>query len=382
MRKRECIAMLLAGGQGSRLGGLTADIAKPAVVFGGKYRMIDFTISNCSNSNLDVVGVLTQYKHRILNHYIGSGAAWGMESVDGGISILPPYQTRYGGQWYNGTADAVFQNMEFIDYYDPDHVLILSGDHIYKMDYSLMLAQHKKTGADATISVIRVSEEEASRFGIMTADEDGRIVDFEEKPAHPKSTLASMGIYIFKWKVLRQALIADHENPKSDNDFGKNVIPALLSQGQKLYAYAFQGYWQDVGTIKSYYECSMQLLDDDCPLDLYDDRVPVYSNNLNARPQFIGPDAHIDNSMICDGCSILGEVAHSIISNDAYIGTGARVVDSILLHGARVESFAQVYGAIVDEGVTIERSRKVGGPETLGREVTVISKNQIDVATL
>ncbi len=382
MRKRECIAMLLAGGQGSRLGGLTANLAKPAVVFGGKYRMIDFTISNCSNSNIDVIGVLTQYKHRILNHYIGSGAAWGMESVDGGISILPPYQTRHGGQWYNGTADAVYQNVEFIDYYDPDYVLILSGDHIYKMDYSKMLAQHKATKAEATISVIEVPLEEASRFGIMTADENGRITEFAEKPAHPNSTLASMGIYIFNWKTLRRALLEDHEKPDSDNDFGKNIIPTLLGEGLPLYAYRFEGYWQDVGTIPSYYECSMQLLEDDSPLDLYDSSSPIYSNNLNARPQFIGPQAHIDNCMICDGASVFGEVTHSIISNDVYIGNGAKVVDSILLHGARIEDHAQIYGAIIDENVVIERSRMVGSPETLGKEVTVISKNQVDVAKL
>jgi glucose-1-phosphate adenylyltransferase len=374
MRKRECIAMLLAGGQGSRLGGLTTNIAKPAVVFGGKYRMIDFTLSNCSNSHIDVVGVLTQYRPLMLNSYIGTGSAWALDSVDGGVTILPPYQSREGFNWYNNTAAAVYQNIEFIDFYNPDYVLILSGDHIYKMDYSKMLAYHKMKGADVTISVYPVPWEEANRFGIMVCDEDGQVQRFEEKPKEPISNLASMGIYIFNWKYLKDALIRDHDDPDSVNDFGKNIIPKALAEGRSLYAYSFNGYWKDAGTIPSYYEASMELLDGTCNLDLDDPSFPVYSKNQVTKPQYIGREAHVTDCYVCDGCTVLGEAVHSVISNDVYIGRDAKVYDSIILHGARIEDSAEVYNAIIDENVVITRGRQIGRPDAQpGQDISVVS---------
>lgn len=366
--------MLLAGGQGSRLGGLTANIAKPAVVFGGKYRMIDFTLSNCTNSGIDVVGVLTQYRPLMLNSYIGTGSAWALDSVDGGVTILPPYQSREGFNWYNNTAAAVYQNIEFIDFYDPEYVLILSGDHIYKMDYSKMLAYHKMKNADVTISVYPVPWEEASRFGIMVTDEEGKVTKFEEKPAQPVSNLASMGIYIFNWKYLKDALIRDHDDPNSANDFGKNIIPGALAEGKNLYAYSFNGYWKDTGTIPSYYEASMELLDGTCDLDLDDPEFPIYSKNQVTRPQYVGPEAHVTDSYVCDGCVVLGEAVHSVISNDVYIGRDAKVYDSVILHGARIEDSAEIYNAIIDENVVITRGRKVGRPDAKpGEDIAVVS---------
>ena len=374
-RKKECIAMLLAGGQGSRLGGLTMNVAKPAVLFGGKYRLIDFTLSNCFYSGIDVVGVLTQYKPLILNTYIGTGAAWALDSQDGGVSILPPYQSREGGKWYEGTADAVYQNIEFIDFQDPEYVLILSGDHIYKMDYAQMLAFHKRTGADVTISGYTVPWEEASRFGLMITDENQKITRFEEKPKNPMSNLASMGIYIFTWKVLREALLRDHDDEASQKDFGGNILPTLLAEGKNMYAYPFSGYWKDVGTIPSYYEANMELLDPDCPLQLQDRTIPVYSNSENTRPQYLGPEAHISTSLVCDGCTILGDVHHSIVSNDVFIGRGAKIRDSILMHGAVIEDGAEVYDAIIDEKYVVERGRVVGRPHAGAKEITVLSNN-------
>lgn len=360
MRKRECIAMLLAGGQGSRLGGLTANLAKPAVAFGGKYKLIDFTLSNCFYSNIDVVGVLTQYRPLMLNTYIGTGSAWALDSSDGGVVILPPYMSREGGKWYNGTADAVYQNIEFIDYYNPDYVLVLSGDHIYKMDYSLMLDFHKRQHADVTLSVIEVPWEEASRFGITVTDEDNKVYRFDEKPKNPVSNLASMGIYIFDWQVLRAALIEDHEDPDSSNDFGGNILPKMLAEGKRVYAYAFKGYWKDVGTISSYYQANMELLDKNCPIQLDDRKFPVYSNSARSMPQYIGPDAHVSEALVCDGCKVLGEVHHSLLSNDVVVGRGARVINSIVLPNAHIEDGAEVYDAIIDEGVVVERNRVVG----------------------
>ncbi len=374
MRKRETIAMLLAGGQGSRLGELTRDVAKPAVTFGGKYRLIDFTLSNCFYSGIDVVGVLTQYKPLVLNTYIGTGAAWALDSMDGGISILPPYQSRLGASWYEGTADAVYQNIDFIDNYDPEYVLILSGDHIYKMDYDQMLDFHKQTHADVTISGITVPWEEASRFGLMITDETHKIVRFEEKPKVPPSNLASMGIYIFNWDVLREVLLEDHADPESSNDFGKNILPHMLNEGKNLMAYPFNGYWRDVGTISSYYEANMELLDPKNPLQLQDRSFPVYSNTANSPPQYLGPEAHVTESLVCDGVSVLGDVEHSILSNNVTIGRGAKVQDSILLRGVVVEDGAEVYYAIIDEGAVVERGRVIGDPHDKGN-IQVVSQH-------
>ena len=360
MSKYETVAMLLAGGQGSRLGGLTFDNAKPAVAFGGKYRLIDFSLSNCYNSGIEVVGVLTQYKPLRLNTYIGTGAAWALDALDGGVTILPPYMSRDGGQWYLGTADAVYQNIEYLDYYNPEYVLILSGDHVYKMDYSLMIDSHKEKGADATIAVMPVPWGEASRFGILVTGEDGEIIRFDEKPKNPVSNLASMGVYVFNYKTLRKALIEDHVDTESNKDFGKNIIPKLLGEGRKLYSYRFDGYWRDVGTIQSYYETNMEILDNECPLDFHDQDFPVYSNNHNVRPQIIGSGASICQSLVCDGCFVYGKVNHSILSNNVYVGKGANVKNSIILHNARIEDNASVENAIISEGVVVTQGCLVG----------------------
>ena len=354
MRKKECIAMLLAGGQGSRLGPLTRKNAKPAVAFGGKYRIIDFSLSNCINSNIDTVGVLTQYKPLILNSYLGNGVAWDLDNPDGGLHILPPYATEAGGRWYNGTADAVYHNMDFIERYDPEYVLILSGDHLYKMDYNDMLSFHKKNNAALTVSVIQVPMEEASRFGVMSVDENMAITKFEEKPAKPQSDLASMGIYIFSWPVLREALIADHKNSDSQKDFGKNIIPTLLGAGQRLFAYRFSGYWKDVGTIDSYYEAQMGLLDEQPEFNIFESKMRIFSNANMLPPHYIGPDGIVTRSLVCNGCEVLGTAKNSIVSYDAHIGPGAVVEDSILLPGARVEAGARVFRAIVGENAVIE----------------------------
>lgn len=375
MLQQECVAMLLAGGQGSRLGALTKKIAKPAVAFGGKYRIIDFSLSNCANSNINTVGVLTQYKPLLLNSYISTGAAWDLDDSNGGVFVLPPYATETGGQWYQGTADAIFQNIDFIDSYDPEYVLIISGDHLYKMDYSLMLDRHKETGADLTISVMEVAWEDASRFGILTADSNGRISKFSEKPANPDSNLASMGIYIFNWKVLKAALQKDSQKEDSDHDFGKNVIPMLLGEGKKLYAYTFRGYWKDVGTIDSYYNTNMELLDPDPKFNIFDQDMRVFSNSNMFPPHYVGQDAVIENSLICNGSHILGQSRHSILSFDVLIEEGASVVDSILLPGARVMKGAKLFKAIVGERSVIREDVILGAPGT--DEITVIGDNQI-----
>lgn len=360
MSKKECLAMLLAGGQGSRLGALTQRIAKPAVAFGGKYRIIDFSLSNCVNSGITTVGVLTQYRPLMLNAYIGTGAPWDLDEADGGVFVLPPYATQDGAEWYNGTADAVYKNLDFIDSYLPDYVLILSGDHLYKMDYTKMLDFHKQSGAELTVSVINVPIEEASRFGIVTAAENGRIEKFFEKPANPDSTLASMGIYIFNREVLKRALTADAELTNSDHDFGKNVIPMLLAEGRHLYAYEFSGYWEDVGTIESYYHTNMELLRDDSRFDLFDGDWRIYSNSNIYPPHYIGKRAQIEGSLICNGSTVLGEVHNSIISPEVFIGEGAKVIDSILLPGARVESGARVMRAILGEGAQVDMNAYFG----------------------
>ncbi len=376
MGRKECIAMLLAGGQGSRLGALTRHIAKPAVVFGGKYRMIDFSLSNCANSRIDTIGVLTQYRPYLLNSYIGTGAAWDMDNQGGGVSILPPYATESGAEWYKGTADAIYQNIEFIDIYDPEYVLILSGDHLYRMDYSLMLAAHKEKQAELTISAVRVTWEEAKRFGILTADDNGRIIDFSEKPSTPKSNLASMGVYIFNWSLLKSALADDHADLSSSHDFGKDVIPRLLQEKRKLYAYEFSGYWKDIGTLESYYETSMDLLSRNPQFDLFHTQHGRILSNTNTQsPQYIGPEAEIRNSLVCNGCEILGHVEHSILSTDVYVAEGALVESSVLLPGARIERGARVVHAIVAEDVTIGADVSVGDRNN---ELVVIGEDAVD----
>lgn len=360
MSKTECLAMLLAGGQGSRLGALTQKIAKPAVSFGGKYRIIDFSLSNCVNSGITTVGVLTQYRPLMLNSYIGTGAPWDLDTADGGVFVLPPYATQDGAEWYSGTADAVCKNLDFIDSYAPEYVLILSGDHLYKMDYTKMLEFHKKSQAELTVSVINVPQDEASRFGIVTAGEGGRIEKFAEKPQNPDSTLASMGIYIFNWPTLRAALLHDAELAESDHDFGKNVIPMLLNEGKRLFAWEFCGYWEDVGTIESYYSANMELLSEQPRFDLFDDEWRIFSNSNIYPPHYTGKRAHIENSLVCNGSTVLGEVKNSIISPEVFIGEGAKVEASILLPGAHVESGARVMRAILGEGAKVDMNAYFG----------------------
>ena len=358
--KKHCIAMLLAGGQGSRLYALTAKVAKPSLPFGGKYRIIDFPLSNCANSGIDTVGVLTQYQPLLLNRYIGSGQAWDLDSIDGGVYILPPYQSAgERGSWFSGTANAIYQNMDFIEMYDPDCVLILSGDHVYKMDYDRMLRAHEQAGAACTISVIQVSMDEASRFGIMNVGPDGFIEEFEEKPAHPKSDLASMGIYIFDWKVLRRYLIEDEADPNSDKDFGKNIIPKMLADGQRMWPYRFAGYWRDVGTIVSLWDANMDMLSPRL-IDLYDPNWPIRSKSPIKPPHYAGPDSKIIHSIVTEGCEIEGRVENSVLSSSVKVGKGANVVYSILMPGAAVEDGAEVKYAIIGENTVVHAGAKVG----------------------
>lgn len=360
MKKKECVAMLLAGGQGSRLGALTKNIAKPAVSFGGKYRIIDFSLSNCGNSHINTVGVLTQYRPFRLNSYIGNGEAWDLEEQNGGVFILPPYSTETGGEWYKGTADAICQNMDFIEVYNPEYVLILSGDHLYRMDYRHMLDTHKKNGADLTVSVMRVPLEEASRFGIITAQDDGRIVKFTEKPKEPDSTLASMGVYIFNKCLLKEALVKDSRNKNSSHDFGKDIIPTLLKEGRRIFCHEFSGYWKDVGTISSYYETSMGLLDPSPEFDLFSKDLPVMSSSNIQPPHYIGLNAEVQESLVSNGSRILGKVNHSIISTDCFVGEGAEVTDSVLLPGASVRQGARVIRAILGENAVVEANAVLG----------------------
>lgn len=376
MAKKEMIAMLLAGGQGSRLKALTKKIAKPAVSFAGKYRIIDFSLSNCTNSSIDTVGVLTQYKPYLLNSYIGTGEAWDLDSNQGGVRILPPYETETGGNWYAGTADAIFSNIGFIDEMNPEYVLILSGDHIYTMDYNMMLDFHKANNADLTVSVIEVSLEEASRFGIMTVDENKRIIKFTEKPKKPDSTLASMGLYIFSWSVLRKALIEDHEDEKSEHDFGKNIIPTLLSEEKRLFAYTFKGYWQDVGTIDSYYNTMMDLLKDEPDFNIYDRTTKIYSNPKIMPPHFIADSGSAENSLLCNGCMIYGKVKNSILATNVYVEKDAKVTDSILLPGCHIKKGAKVTRAIVGENTIID-SNVVFGSSDKNEEIALVGDNDI-----
>ena len=382
-RKKEWIAMLLAGGQGSRLYALTQNLAKPAVPYGGKYRIIDFPLSNCVNSGIDTVGVLTQYQPLVLNEYLGNGEPWDLDRLDGGVVVLPPYQKSSGSDWYTGTANAIYQNIPFIERYDPEYVLILSGDHIYKMDYLEMLEYHKAKAADCTIAVLKVPMEEASRFGIMNAKEDGEIYEFEEKPPHPKSDLASMGIYIFTWKKLRQYLEQDEADTASSKDFGKNIIPAMLADKQRLYAYAFSGYWKDVGTIDSLWEANMDLLNPNVPLELYDPDWKIYSRNPVMPPHYIGEDALVQNAMVTEGCRVEGEVDFSVLFAGVTVGPGAVVRDSIVMPGSVIGPGAQVNYAIIAENVTVGAGAVIGqrpeecvdrekwGVATIGNGVTV-----------
>ena len=381
--KKECVAMLLAGGQGSRLYALTQNVAKPAVPYGGKYRIIDFPLSNCVNSGIDTVGVLTQYQPLVLNDYIGNGQAWNLDRFNGGVHILPPYQSSSGAQWYEGTANAIYQNLSFIDRYDPEYVVILSGDHIYKMDYSDMLKYHKEKNAACTIAVIDVELQEASRFGIMFADENNAVYDFVEKPKEPKSTLASMGIYIFSYPILKKYLIENEMDTEATKDFGKNIIPALLENKERIFAYRFEGYWKDVGTIDSLWEANMDLLSPTVSLDLYDPSWKIYSNNDSRAPHIIGKNAKIQNSMVTTGCVIDGEVEFSMISGGVTIEEGAVITSSILMPGATVKKGAIVEYAIVGENSVVCEGAHIGAsPETMenrddwgvavvGHEVTV-----------
>jgi len=352
-RKKETVAMLLAGGQGSRLGTLTQKMAKPAVPFGGKYRIIDFALSNCTNSDIDTLGVLTQYQPLELNSYIGNGHPWDLDRITGGVYVLPPYMSAKAGEWYRGTANAIYQNISFIEQFNPEYVIVLSGDHIYKMDYSLMIDFHKEKGADATIAVQTVPMEEASRFGLMITDDSDRIVDFEEKPENPRSNKASMGVYVFTWSVLKQYLIDDENNPESANDFGKNIIPAMLGSEKLMYAYTFNDYWKDVGTIESLWEANMDLLSPDSTLDLYDSSWHIYSRNPGMPPHYASPDADISESMVTEGCHVSGIVSNSILFAGVRIHEGAVVRDSVVMPNTEIGSGSTVRYSIIAEDVTI-----------------------------
>ncbi len=378
--KKECVAMLLAGGQGSRLYALTQSVAKPAVPYGAKYRIIDFPLSNCVNSGIDTVGVLTQYQPLVLNEYIGDGQPWDLDRLHGGVHVLPPYQKASGAQWYSGTANAIYQNLSFIERYDPEYVIILSGDHIYKMDYSKMLNFHKEHDCACTIAVIDVELEEASRFGIMLANDDDKIYDFEEKPKNPRSTLASMGIYVFSYAKLKKYLIENENDADATKDFGNNIIPALLENNERVYAYRFDGYWKDVGTIDSLWEANMDLINPNIPIDLYDPAWKIYSRNPVFPPQNIGKNAKIQNSMVTEGCFIDGMVEFSMISDGVKIEKDAVVTDSILMPGCTICSGAVVEYAIVGENSVIGEGAHIGArPETIDNKdewgIAVIGHN-------
>ncbi|MDD4600181.1 Glucose-1-phosphate adenylyltransferase [bioreactor metagenome] len=378
MRKKECIAMILAGGQGSRLGLLTKKVAKPAVPFGGKYRIIDFTLSNCRNSQIDTVGVLTQYQPFALNSYIGLGSAWDLDHRDGGAFTLPPYTKESGAEWYKGTADAIWQNIHFIERYNPSYVLVLSGDHIYTMDYAKMIDYHKAKKADATISVLEVPWNEASRFGIMSTADTGRITDFQEKPANPNSNLASMGIYIFNWKHLKKHLEEDSNDFTSSHDFGKNVIPKMLGEGHRLFAYPFQGYWKDVGTVDSFWEANMDLLAEEPQLDIYNPDWRIYSVNPTRPPHYIAAGAKVSRSLISEGCLILGEVEDSVIFPGVCIGEGARIIKSIVMPYVNIGAGVQTYQAIIGKRVVVEEGARVGwAGSSMSPDITVVAENAV-----
>lgn len=373
MRQNNMLAMILAGGRGTRLYALTQKIAKPAVYYGGKYRIIDFPLSNCANSNINVVGVLTQYESVLLNSYAAAGQRWGLDAKDSGVYVLPPRE-KDGAAFdvYRGTADAISQNIDFIDSQSPEHVLILSGDHIYKMDYAKMLSHHKACGADATIAVLPVTMKEASRFGIMNTDEEGRIVEFEEKPEHPKSNLASMGIYIFNWKQLRKMLVADMDDPNSNHDFGKDIIPAMLEEEKHLYAYKFKGYWKDVGTVDSLWEANMDLLSKNNELDLNDPDWKIYTEDVATVPHFIGPEGKVDNAYINQGCLINGEVKNSVLFTNVKIAAKAKIYDAVLMPDVEVGEGAVIHRAIIAQGVKVDPGAVVGDPNS--ENIELISK--------
>lgn len=372
-KKKECVVMLLAGGQGSRLYALTNKVAKPAVTFGGKYRIIDFPLSNCINSGFDTVGVLTQYQPLVLNDYIGNGLPWDLDRNFGGVSILPPYQGKDSSDWYRGTANAIYQNIEFINRYDPEYVLILSGDHIYKMDYSKMLDYHKKVGADCTIAVLDVPLEEASRFGIMSTNPDNSIYKFSEKPKNPDSTKASMGIYIFTKDKLLKYLAEDAADPESANDFGKNIIPSMLAAGERMFAYEFDGYWKDVGTIASLWEANMDMLGEKPALDLSDENWRIYSRHENATPQFVGQNAEIVNSSVTESCDVDGKVVNCVLGSNVKVMTGATVRDSVLMDNCVIGEGATVDYCIFDSGVKVGKNAKVGRPKETAGCITVVA---------
>ena len=377
-RKQEIVAMLLAGGQGTRLQVLTKDMAKPAVPFGGKYRIIDFPLSNCANSGISTVGVLTQFMPLELNSYMGNGNPWDLDRVDGGLTILPPYTAGKTGEWYKGTANAIYQNIKYIEQYDPEYVLILSGDHIYKMNYNKMLEFHKEKKADLTVAHINVPLEEASRFGILNTDDDLRIVEFLEKPEHPVSTKASMGIYIFNWKVLREYLIRDEENPESEKDFGKNIIPMLLEE-RRVYAFPFEGYWKDVGTIESLWEANMDLIKRKDEFNISDKSWKIYYRHEGRLPQFIAESAEVTDSMISDGTILLGKVHESILSSGVSVGKNAKVLGSIIMQNAVIEEGATVVNSIIAEGTVVKSGVTVGHEEIeLGKDmITVIGNFEV-----
>ena len=372
-KQKECVAMLLAGGQGSRLQPLTESLAKPAVPFGGKYRIVDFTLSNCAESGIDTVGVLTQYQPLVLNEYIGNGQPWDLDRNWGGVHILPPYQAKKGGAWYRGTANAVWQNRRFIERYDPEVVLVLSGDHIYRMDYRKLLERHRESGADATIAVIKVPIAEASRFGILSADENGMITEFAEKPARPKSNLASMGIYVFNTAYLLEYLARDDASDSTQNDFGKNVIPAMLADGGRLAVYRFAGYWKDVGTLQSLWQANMDLIGDEPAFDLFGQRQRVFCRTEASAPQYIGSGGSVSDSILSQGCMIEGRVERSVISPGVHIARGAVVKDSVLMSGVTVGEGARVSYAMLDEHVQVARGKEIGVPLGTG-ELTVVGR--------
>ena len=380
-KSKECIAMLLAGGQGSRLKVLTEETAKPAVPFGGKYRIIDFPLSNCVNSGIDTVGIMTQYQPLELNDYIGTGSPWGLDRNFGGVHILPPYAKSKKSEWYKGTANAIYQNINFVDRYDPEYVLVLSGDHIYKMDYEKMLRFHKEKEAECTIAVLDVPIEEASRFGIMNTNDDDSIYEFEEKPKKPKSTKASMGVYLFNWKILKEYLIADEADPESSNDFGKNVIPALLADKKRLFAYRFDGYWKDVGTLQSLWEANMDLLDPAVPIELKDKNYKIYARNYAEPPTLISKTAEISNSFVAEGCNIKGNIKNSVISTGCKIAEDAIVINSVIMPDVEIKSGAVVKYAIIGQESVVGMNAKVGeipdDTSSSKKDICVIGKNTV-----
>ena len=381
MAKKKCVAMILAGGQGSRLGALTLNVAKPAVSFGAKYKIIDFVLSNCANSGIDTVGILTQYEPLDLNTYVGNGQPWDLDVIDGGVFVLPPYMSAEKGEWYKGTANAIYQNLNFISRFDPEYVLILSGDHIYKMDYDKMLEQHIANNADCTIATITVPWEEASRFGILAANEEGRITEFAEKPKVPKSNQASMGIYIFKWSVLKEELIKDENKEVTSNDFGKDIIPEMLKNNLRLFIYGFKGYWKDVGTISSLWEANMDLLDENCELDINDPSWPIMARTTASRPQYVSSNAKVINSLVTEGCEIDGTVKHSILFHNVTIGKNSKVTDSIIMNDVTIGDNVIINKAVIGDGAIISDNVRINtrGVETPEYINTKICSNDLSL---